>query len=441
MDVQFIVTQSLIPEVTKFQSYFNNCKKDKTAISIIGPSGVGKSLFLHIFKKLYSKEFPLKPIIETDCSHYAGADAAIARSELFGHVKGAFTDAKTDKTGLIEAAHGGVLILEEVGNLPESVQAMLLTFMETNKFRPVGGSAVKKADVWVIAATNAESRLRADLKYRFFPFYIRPLHERRVDVLNYIAFKYPDIIRKLRPFEILSLLAYNWPGNIREIDRIAKAFIVRTSGDIKLEYAQPFTLYFGNTDFSSFDVSKCSELYFGLKDFGIDVDFLESLLNKYGVGLSICDMYPFKKFDHLEIYKDQKLDITFVEQNKLFADAHWMGFSLYCSLFQQFIFLDGNLLEISINQITKGGEWVGEKIQKKNFSELGNSIKNYIHHLKGKRDNDFDLTDMTFHELEKKYFNQLYDLFNGNQIRATERANINRGTLRNKFKKFNLSKG
>jgi DNA-binding NtrC family response regulator len=439
MDVQFIVTQSLISEVIKFQAYFNNCKKDKTAISIVGPSGVGKSMFLHIFKKLYSKEFPKKPIIETDCSHYAGADAAVARSELFGHVEGAFTGAKKDKPGLIEAAHDGVLILEEVGNLPELVQAMLLTFIETGKYRKIGASQLSAADVWVVAATNDESRLRADLRYRIFPFYIQPLHERRVDVLHYLAFKYPDIIQKLRPFEILALLAHNWRGNVREIERIAKAYEIRTSGIIKLEYAQPFTLYRDNTNFSSFDVSKCSELYFGLKDFGVDVDFLESLLNKYGVGLSTGDKYPFKKFEHLKTDKDRTLDITIVEQNKLFADA-WMGFGLYCSLFHQYILSDANLLEISINEVTKGGGWAGGEIQKKNFLKLCNSINNYIDHIKNKRDNDFDLTDMTFDELQKKYFTQLFELEGGHQTRAAKRAGIDRGTLRNNFRRLGLLK-
>ena len=113
------------------------------------------------------------------------------RSELFGHVEGAFTEAIRDKKGLVEKADGGMLILEEVGELPLEVQAMLLTFIETGEYRRVGDENSRKATVKIVAATNRESALRADFRYRFFSYYIRPLHERRQDILYYFYELFP----------------------------------------------------------------------------------------------------------------------------------------------------------------------------------------------------------------------------------------------------------
>ena len=140
----------------------------------------------------------------------------------------------------------------------------------------------------------------------------------------------------MRHFEILALLAYNWPGNVREIERIAKAFKIRTSDKDKIigEYAQPFQLYPRSEDFSPFDVSKAYALYFELKKHGVDVELLDSFLNRYRVGLNVDEKCPLSEFKGLESSKDDKLDITFVELNELFADA-WQGLDLYCSLFQQ----------------------------------------------------------------------------------------------------------
>jgi DNA-binding NtrC family response regulator len=454
--VEYIVTQNMKTEVSKFKAYFEVCKKKKDPISIVGPSGVGKSLFLHIFKQLYlgDNKTSKPPIIEVYCSHFVGADPNIARSELFGHVKGAFTGAKTKKDGLVKKADSGVLILEEVGNLPELVQAMLLTFIETKKFRKVGGEKEEDADVWIVAATNDESQLREDLKYRFFPFYIRPLYERREDILHYLAFKYPEIIRELRPFEILALLAYNWPGNVREIERIAKAFKIRklkksneTKGnDVQLmiegERAQPFQLYWRKTDFSSFDVSKGGGLYFELEKYKVDVKFLESLLNKYRVGLSSYDKLPFSEFKKLKSHKDDELDITFVELNDLFADAFWEGLVLYCYLFQQSFLSNADLLDISKNQLTEH-EYInlpGLKNREKKFLKLSDSIKSYIGHLKNIDDQDFDLTNMKFEELEKKYYSQLLEKEGGHQTKAAERAGLKKSTLRYRMLKYGLIK-
>ena len=148
-----------------------------------------------------------------------------AQSAIFGHVKGAFLEAEQDKKGLIEKANEGMLILDGVSELPTQVQAMLLTFIETGKYRKVGSAENQFAKVQVVGTTNNEDALRDDFRFRFFPFYIPSLHERRQDVLYYIAAKFPELIKMLNSSEVLSLLAYQWPGNVREVDRVARLLL------------------------------------------------------------------------------------------------------------------------------------------------------------------------------------------------------------------------
>ena len=220
---QYIVPPGLEYSVEEFEWH---CQVSMNKpIMIIGPTGVGKSLFLHLFKVLYKEQNNLigkkdeeVPIITANCAHFEGANV---RSELFGYVEGSFTGAlKGGKEGLIKKANGGVLILEEIGTLPKDVQAMLLTFIETQKYYQYGGVIEEYADVQIIGATNDELTLRDDFRYRFSPFYIPPIHDRREDILYYLAFSHPEVINIISPYEVMSWLSYNWPGNVREIERL-----------------------------------------------------------------------------------------------------------------------------------------------------------------------------------------------------------------------------
>ena len=193
-----------------------------------GPTGVGKSLFLKIFKTMFQNKDSTnqsnRPVVWANCAHFGGinSDPNIARSELFGHVKGAHQNAQKDKIGLVHEAHGGALILEEIGELPLEVQAMLLTFIEDGVFRRVGSKQNESANVRIVGATNREEGLREDFKHRFFPFYISGLYNRRSDILYYMYAKYPEIVTSLTGCEVLTVLAYNWPGNCREIERVCR---------------------------------------------------------------------------------------------------------------------------------------------------------------------------------------------------------------------------
>lgn len=213
----YIIPPGLHYKVREFEAH---CKVAQSApIMICGPSGVGKSLFLHIFKQLYREKAGPKPFLVTvNCSHFTGD---IARSELFGHARGAFTGAVEENEGWIEKAHGGVLILEEVGDLPPETQAKLLSFVETGEYHKMGCSSIRSSDVQIVAATNRRENLREDFRHRFFPFHIPPLHERRGDILYHLAMKIPELISQLASWEVLALLAHHWPGNVREVEKTA----------------------------------------------------------------------------------------------------------------------------------------------------------------------------------------------------------------------------
>jgi len=167
---EYIIPPGLKDCVEEFEAHFKVA--NHAPIIIFGPSGVGKSLFLHIYKKLCHKAKGEKcRIITANCSHFSGE---LARSELFGHAKGAFTGAMREKEGWIKQAENGILVLEEIGELPMETQANLLTFIETGEFHKVGSAKLESADVQIVGATNNEQGLREDFCYRFFSRFTFP---------------------------------------------------------------------------------------------------------------------------------------------------------------------------------------------------------------------------------------------------------------------------
>ncbi|MGD0280651.1 MAG: sigma 54-interacting transcriptional regulator, partial [Smithella sp.] len=137
-----IVPPGLLKKMFEFHSLIATC--EGAPILLTGPTGVGKSLFIHMFKEWFKKNQGVneKNINTINCSHF---DKPLLRSELFGHEKGAFTDAKAAKEGWIEKSKGGVLILEEIGELPLDCQAQLLTFIEDGKYHRVGSTEIKES--------------------------------------------------------------------------------------------------------------------------------------------------------------------------------------------------------------------------------------------------------------------------------------------------------
>jgi transcriptional regulator with PAS, ATPase and Fis domain len=205
---------------------------------ILGESGVGKEV---IAQNLYLKS-PRKgkPFIKINC---AALPEGLLESELFGYERGAFTGAEQKKRGKFQLAHGGVLLLDEIGDMSLSLQAKLLHVLQSGEFAVLGSEKDFKTDTWVIAATNhdlkqdiGEGRFREDLYYRLniIKIYISPLRERPEDIKPLVDFYVSEYSVQLgtRGIEVPSprvidkLMKYHWPGNVRELQNILKRMLV-----------------------------------------------------------------------------------------------------------------------------------------------------------------------------------------------------------------------
>jgi DNA-binding NtrC family response regulator len=172
----------------------------------------------------------------------------VFESEMFGHVKGAFTDAKSDRTGRFEAADGGTLFLDEIANIPVAQQARLLRVLEDGDFERLGSSRTQRADVRVLAATNADieteieaGRFRRDLLYRLNTIHIHlpPLREREDDLillaqqfLDAHARKHRREVAAFSDAALAALRRYRWPGNVRELNHVIERAVLMAGGDI-----------------------------------------------------------------------------------------------------------------------------------------------------------------------------------------------------------------
>ena len=212
-------------------------KYDSETVLITGESGSGKELVarsLHYFSSRKDKEF-----IEINC---ASIPETLLESELFGYEKGAFTDAKTNKTGLLEKADEGTLFLDEIGEMSLALQAELLRVLENKKLRRLGATEGKVVNVRIIAATNknlkeaiAAKEFRQDLYYRLnvLPIDIPPLRERGDDVLIFTDYflqhfntKFNKNIQGFSEESKMILKQYNWPGNVRELKNMIERICI-----------------------------------------------------------------------------------------------------------------------------------------------------------------------------------------------------------------------
>jgi len=207
-------------------------------VLLLGETGVGKELFARRLHGLSRRRN--KPLIQVNC---AALPESLAESELFGHVKGAFSGATTDRPGRFDAANGGTLLLDEVGELPLSVQAKLLRVLQNGEIQRLGADKPLHVDVRIIAATNRhlpdsirDGHFRADLYHRLsvYPVPIPPLRERGNDVLM-LAGHFLELNRarlglrsmRLSPAAERAMLAYAWPGNVRELEHVISRAAVK----------------------------------------------------------------------------------------------------------------------------------------------------------------------------------------------------------------------
>ena len=223
-----------------FQILPDISQSDATVL-IEGESGTGKELFAAAIHNLSSRK--KKPLIKVNC---AALPETLLESELFGYKKGAFTDARRDKPGRFRQAHGGTILLDEIGDMSKGTQVKLLRVLEQKEYEPLGSTKTEKVDVRIIAATNRDlmemmhrREFREDLFFRLnvIRLTIPPLRERREDIpllldhfIDRINLKQVKQVKKVSPSAMKTLLDYDFPGNVRELENILEHAIILTKG-------------------------------------------------------------------------------------------------------------------------------------------------------------------------------------------------------------------
>lgn len=213
-----------------------------SAVLVRGESGVGKEVLAQLIHEMSPRA--TKPLIKVHC---AALSQGVLESELFGHIKGAFTNAIKDKIGRFEAANGGTIFLDEIGDISPEIQVKLLRVLQDKVIEKVGSNQSIKVDVRVIAATHqdlesliSKGRFRGDLFYRLnvFPITIPPLRDRAEDIvelaagfLEKFAKENQKDLRFLEDDAIVCMKAYTWPGNVRELENAIERAVVMSSGD------------------------------------------------------------------------------------------------------------------------------------------------------------------------------------------------------------------
>ena len=259
-------------------------RSEASTVLVQGESGTGKELvakWIH-----YSSNRAEKPFIAINC---AAVPATLLESELFGHEKGAFTDAKATKKGLFELADGGTVFLDEIGDMEMGMQAKLLRFLEDRSFRRIGGGRVFTVDVRIISATNKdlqksieEKTFRNDLYYRLqvIPIFLPSLRERKEDIIllatHFISMYNKDFNKKVQGIAGMAeriMTDYNWPGNVRELKNVIERAIILGNDETLLLEHLPLELVAKSSQQSGGPVTS-----FCLPPEGIDIEEVEKEL-------------------------------------------------------------------------------------------------------------------------------------------------------------------
>ena len=221
----------------------NHAARCSAKVLITGESGVGKEIVARLIHERSSRS--RGSLVTINC---AGFPDSLLESELFGHMKGSFTDAHRDKRGWFEAAHGGTIFMDEIGEMSLRMQALLLRFLETGEIQRVGSDRILQAvDVRVIAATHrklldhvADKTFREDLYYRLNVVHIEvpPLRARREDIvvlMNHFLSMFTNTHRvpapEVDPEAVACLVEYPWPGNVRELRNVVERLVLRCRGE------------------------------------------------------------------------------------------------------------------------------------------------------------------------------------------------------------------
>jgi len=231
------------PQMQNVYRLIARCAPTNSTVILRGASGTGKELVARAIH--YNSLRKDRPFVTVDCTSLS---ENLLESELFGHVKGSFTGAVSNKKGLFETAEGGTLFLDEVGNISMATQAKLLRFIEEREFKAVGATQSQAVNVRLITATNkdlesmvADGSFRDDLYYRIniFPIEIPPLRERRDDIPA-LAFHFLKRFSNEMAFEAREfsagamnlLMNFDWPGNVRELENVVHRAVILANGDV-----------------------------------------------------------------------------------------------------------------------------------------------------------------------------------------------------------------
>jgi Nif-specific regulatory protein len=236
-----IIAQS--PVILEKLQIIDRVAKTDSSVLILGESGVGKELFAERIHLLSPRS--AKPFVRVNC---AAIPEGLIESELFGHVKGAFTNAISNRHGRFEFADGGTIFLDEIAELPLALQAKLLRVIQERKFEKVGSDTTITVDIRILAATNRDieqqvekGEFRSDLYYRLnvLPLYIPPLRQRPEDIPLLADFFLKKSIKKTKNHfsgfsadAMEAILSYSWPGNVRELENCIERSCVIAKGEL-----------------------------------------------------------------------------------------------------------------------------------------------------------------------------------------------------------------
>ena len=229
------------PQMQRVLEMISRVAPSDANVLITGENGTGKGVIARVLHS--SSNRSLKPLVTVNIG---GLSEGIFESELFGHVKGAFTDAKTDRVGRFELADGGTLFLDEIANVPITQQPKMLRVLETGEFERVGSSKTRKVNARIISATNAElnkeveaGHFRRDLLFRLntIEIHLPPLREHREDIaplafhfLNIQAKRYRKDLAGFEEAALKALMNYDWPGNVRELEHTIERAVLMSNG-------------------------------------------------------------------------------------------------------------------------------------------------------------------------------------------------------------------
>lgn len=261
----FIVGAS--PKIEDLLTQISIVAQNDVPVIIYGESGTGKELVARAIH--YTGKRADKPFVVENCG---AIPENLIENELFGHVKGAYTDARTDQKGLFEEAHDGTLFLDEIGELPLPLQVKFLRVLQDGEFKRIGSTRGIKVDVRVIAATNkdliqaiSEKTFREDLFYRLnvIPIHLPPLRERKEDIpllINHFLTDFNKelgkIVEGFSPAAIQKMMTYQWPGNIRELKNKVKQAMVLTRNNVITAEDLFFHVPVSSNKFQSFKEAK-----------------------------------------------------------------------------------------------------------------------------------------------------------------------------------------